>query len=135
MPGAEGLEVEGLGELSGRLKLGANLMMRLGFGDNIVWSPDAEVSVPRWPVVINIVRSGNTRWLAGQCVVYSHCCGGHTRRWGSFWWPQRRPGSILRPLPWRDDICGPLKAKAAVWQLLKTEGSIWCVLEAESDVK
>ena len=47
VPGAEGLEVEGLG---------ANIMMRLGAGDNILWSPEAEVSVPKWPVAEVIWR-------------------------------------------------------------------------------
>ena len=52
VPGAEGLEVEGLGELSRQLyvlhlELGANIMTRLGAEDSIPWSPEAEVSVTR----------------------------------------------------------------------------------------
>ena len=131
MPGAEGL-----GELSGQLGLGVIIMMRPGAGDHISWGPEAEVSVPKWPVaiVVNIVRSGNTRWLACNCNVlanqppddpaHSQRCGGYIRRWGN----------ILRPLRWRDGIYCPLEAEAEVWCVFKAEGSVWPLLEVEVDI-
>ena len=113
VPGAEGL-----GELSGQLELGANIMVRLGAVDNIFWSPEAEVSVPEWPVAMVIWR------LVCQCIAHSQCCGGHTRRWGS----------ILRPPQWRDDILGLLEAEADMWRVLEAEGSVWSLLEAGANI-